>query len=292
MPGWRRTPRSCWSRPEILHNRRIREQDIHRALRWTIDNARRFDVRVVNISLGGDVPTNGKMTPLDTLVDEAIANGLVVVCAAGNSGLRRIVPPASAPAAITVGGVNDHNSFDRARRAMYPTSYGRGARGATKPEVLAPAQWVAAPMLPKTAVHNEAQFLWKIERASDEQLRRILRTKEAHARISAETMSRPLQEIRVIVRRRMNDEKFIHPHYQHVDGTSFAAPITSSVVAQMLEANPALTPVQVKQLLIDTAEPLDDVALERQGAGLINAGAAVEAALGFGSARHRHRRRR
>jgi serine protease AprX len=188
--------------------------------------------------------------------------------------------------------VNDHNSLDRAKRAMYHSSFGRGARGATKPEVLALAQWVAAPMLPRTAVHNEAQFLWKIERASDEQLRRILRTKEARARISADTMSRPLSEIRLIVRQRMNDEKFIHPHYQHVDGTSFSAPITSSVVAQMLEANPGLTPEQVKRILIDTAEPLDDVPLERQGAGLINAGAAVEAALRFGSARHRRRRRR
>jgi len=35
----------------------------------------------------------------------------------------------------------------------------------------------------------------------------------------------------------------------------------------------------VKQLLMDTAEPLDDVPLERQGAGVVNAGAAVEAAL-------------
>ena len=51
------------------------------------------------------------------------------------------------------------------------------------------------------------------------------------------------------------------------------------MVAQMLEANPTLTPAQVKQLLIDTAEPLDDVPLEKQGAGVVNAGAAVEAAL-------------
>lgn len=273
-----------------MHNRRIREGDILRALRWTVDNAQRFGVRVINISLGGDVPSSGKVTPLDALVDEATERGLVVVCASGNGGSRRIVPPASAPSAITVGGVNDHNSLDRAKRAMYHSSYGRGVRGATKPEVLAPAQWVAAPMLPKTAVHNEAQFLWKIERASDEQLRRILRTKEARARISTETMSRPLSEIRLIVRQRMNDEKFIHPHYQHVDGTSFSAPITSSVVAQMLEANPGLTPEQVKHILIDTAEPLDDVPLERQGAGLVNAGAAVEVAINFGPARRRRRR--
>jgi serine protease AprX len=275
-----------------LHSRRIRDVDIYRALRWTVDNARRLNVRIVNISLGGDAPSNGRVTPLDALVEEATATGLVVVCAAGNGGSRRLVPPASAPAAITVGGLDDRNSLDRARHRMYHSSFGRGARGATKPEVIALAQWVAAPMLPRTAVHNEAQFLWKIERATDDQLRRILRTKEARSRISVETLSRSLAEIRHIVRQRINEEKFIHPHYQHVDGTSFSAPITSSVVAQMLEANPALTPAQVKRILIDTAEPLDDVPLEQQGAGVVNAGAAVEAALGAGPDKRRRGRRR
>jgi serine protease AprX len=260
-------------------NRRIREQDIFRALRWTMDNAARFGVRIVNISLGGDIPATGKMTPLDQLVEDAVAQGLAVVCAAGNSGGHKLIPPASAPSAITVGGLNDHNSLDRARHCLYPTSYGRGARGVMKPEIIAPAQWVAAPMLPRTRVHNEAQFLWKIERANERDLARILQTKESRARISLETMNRPAHEIKRIMRERMNDQKFIHPHYQHVDGTSFAAPIVSSVAAQMLEANPALRPAQVKQVLIDTAEPLDDVPLEKQGGGVVNAGAAVEAAL-------------
>jgi serine protease AprX len=77
----------------------------------------------------------------------------------------------------------------------------------------------------------------------------------------------------------MNEQKFIHPHYQHVDGTSMAAPIVSGVVAQMLEANPSLTPAQVKEILMVTADPLNDAPAERQGAGAINAGRAVAAAL-------------
>jgi serine protease AprX len=258
---------------------RIGEADIFRALQWTLENAARFNIRIINISLGGDMPSNNRLTPLDQLVEDAAGAGIVVVCAAGNGGSKRVVPPASAPSAITAGGLNDHNSLDPTRRRMYGSSYGRGALGALKPEVLAPAQWVAAPMLPQTATHNEAKFLWRIERATDEELRRILRTKEAKQRISVETMSKPLPEIRRIVRQRMNDEKFIHPHYQHVDGTSFAAPIVSSIVAQMLEANAALTPAQVKQILIDTAQPLEDVPLERQGAGVVCAPAAIDAAL-------------
>ena len=46
----------------------------------------------------------------------------------------------------------------------------------------------------------------------------------------------------------------------------------------MLEANPALGPALIKRVLMDTAEPLEDVPLERQGAGVVNAGAAVREA--------------
>ncbi len=37
---------------------------------------------------------------------------------------------------------------------------------------------------------------------------------------------------------RIEHERFISPDYQHVQGTSFAAPITASVAAQMLEVDP------------------------------------------------------
>jgi serine protease AprX len=64
-----------------------------------------------------------------------------------------------------------------------------------------------------------------------------------------------------------------------VDGTSFAAPIVFSVVAQLLEANPQLTPQQVKRILIDTALRLPDVPVEQQGWDLSIPTRAVELAL-------------
>jgi serine protease AprX len=259
--------------------RGIRERDIHRALAWVIANRERFNVRVVNISLGGDHPSPGRLTELDALVEEAVAQGMVVVAAVGNSGARRVVPPASAPSALTVGGVDDQNSLDLRRRRMWRSSYGLGARRAPKPEVVAPAVWLAAPMLPRTWVHNEALFLWQLERSSDRELRRFLETDYAQTRFKKETLRLPLSEIRRAIRERMNEQKLIHPHYQHVDGTSMAAPIVSAVAAQMLEANPLLTPAQVKELIVATAEPLDDAPEEQQGAGAVNAGAAVAAAL-------------
>lgn len=65
--------------------------------------------------------------------------------------------------------------------------------------------------------------------------------------------------------------KLITPYYQHVDGTSFAAPLTASVVACMLEANPDLSPGVVRQLLMATAQPVPGAAHERQGAGALAA---------------------
>jgi serine protease AprX len=50
----------------------------------------------------------------------------------------------------------------------------------------------------------------------------------------------------------------------------------------MLEANPKLTPQQVKRLLIDTAERLPLIEADRQGWGVITPRRAVEAALEAG----------
>ena len=87
------------------------------------------------------------------------------------------------------------------------------------------------------------------------------------------------REQRPWIRDKLVENKFVTPYYQHVDGTSFAAPIVSSVVAQMLEANPDLSPVEVKALIVATAERLPHEPEERQGYGVITPGRAVAAAL-------------
>jgi serine protease AprX len=259
--------------------RRIREADIQRALAWVVANHKRFDIRIVNLSVGGDHPSTGALTELDQLVEEAVAEGLVVVAAAGNGGHERVIPPASAPSALTVGGLDDQNSLDPRHRRMYASNYGRGARGARKPDVIAPAIWLAAPMLPRTWVHNEALFLWHLERASDRELARFLQSEYAETRFKKDTLRRPIDEVRRILQQRMIEQKYIHPHYQHVDGTSMAAPIVSAVAAQMLEANPGLSPAQVRALMRATAEPLAAVPKTQQGAGAVHAARVLAAAL-------------
>jgi serine protease AprX len=257
----------------------IRERDISRAFRWVLTNQERFIIRVINISLGGDHLTIGKQTELDELVEEAASRGIVVVAAAGNSGRYGIMPPASAPSAITVGGYDDQNHLEPHYRRMYWSSYGLGVGNVRKPDLIAPAMWLAAPMLPGTGTHNAALYFWQYAHASDAKLRKLRNSKYAQKRMGKNLLSLRPAELRHAIQEYMNEEKFIHPHYQHVDGTSMAAPIVSGIVAQMLEANPSLTPARIKEILMMTADPLWEVPPERQGAGAVNAGKAVAAAL-------------
>lgn len=57
-----------------------------------------------------------------------------------------------------------------------------------------------------------------------------------------------------------------------------ATPHVAGVVALMLEANPALTPDAIKQVLVDTATPMPQYAEYATGAGYVNAFAATERA--------------
>jgi serine protease AprX len=76
----------------------------------------------------------------------------------------------------------------------------------------------------------------------------------------------------------LQQEKIVAAHYQHVDGTSFAAPIVASVVAQMIQANPTLTPGAIKNILVSTADRIVTEPVIRQGYGVVNARRAVELA--------------
>lgn len=68
------------------------------------------------------------------------------------------------------------------------------------------------------------------------------------------------------------------PYYTTMSGTSMAAPHVAGVIALMLDANPELTPLQVKEILQQTATPMDYSKWEA-GAGYVNAYEAVKAAF-------------
>lgn len=69
------------------------------------------------------------------------------------------------------------------------------------------------------------------------------------------------------------------PYYTTLSGTSMAAPHAAGVVALMLDANPLLTPSDVKQILVNTATPMNGYESWETGAGYINAYDAVTASF-------------
>lgn len=69
------------------------------------------------------------------------------------------------------------------------------------------------------------------------------------------------------------------PFYTYMTGTSMAAPHVAGIAALILDANPALTPMQVKQIVQQTATNLPGYETWEVGTGLINAYAAVDMAF-------------
>jgi serine protease AprX len=65
------------------------------------------------------------------------------------------------------------------------------------------------------------------------------------------------------------------PYYTTASGTSMATPHISGVVALMLEAKPELSPDVMKDILIQTADPMEGYQEFEVGAGYVNAYQAV-----------------
>jgi serine protease AprX len=261
---------------------RIPERNIETGLRWVFANKDKYDIRVVNISAGGDFEASYLNNELCQLVEKVVKSGVTVVCAVGNAGLlpgHPVLPPANAPSSIAVGGLDDQNSLDRAKRGMYRSSYGPTIDGLQKPEVIAPGIWVAGPILPNTPTADQAHLYAELDNATDDELRDIIVFHQGVDKELDDSKDLPVSLLRQLITIKLREGNVINQHYKFVDGTSFAAPIVSSIVACILQANPKLTPQQVKRILIDTAERVGSVEVERQGWGVVVPRKAVGLAL-------------
>jgi serine protease AprX len=261
--------------------RRVRHDDIRRGLEWVIRNRRRYGIRIVNVSCGGDYVGSYLEDTLSRAAERATREGILVVAAAGNVGHvpgHAVLPPASAPSVLTVGGLDDKNRLSFAGYDMYHSSYGPTVDGLQKPEVIAPGIWVAAPILPGTPTAAQAALYARAAGTPDARLREVVRAQQGVDPDLDAAVGLELPLLRQLLAVKIRGGNVISGAYKHVDGTSFAAPIVASVAAQMLEANSRLKPLEVKRLLIATARRLPHVDVDRQGWGVVDPEAAVHAA--------------
>ncbi|HET7745784.1 MAG TPA: S8 family serine peptidase, partial [Vicinamibacteria bacterium] len=162
---------------KVGHASRIPHDNIRRGLDWVVRNRRRYDIRIVNVSCGGDYEASYLADALSQSAERATRDGILVVAAVGNQGHapgHPVLPPASAPSVLTVGALDDHNRLAFAGYDMYHSSYGPTVDGLQKPEVIAPGIWVAAPILPGTPTAAQAQLLSHLSGAKDSELRAII----------------------------------------------------------------------------------------------------------------------
>ncbi len=220
--------------------------DVIAGIDWTIANARRYGVRIINLSLGHPIAEPSATDPLCRAVARAVQAGLVVVVSAGNYGrtadgtqvLGGITSPGNSPFAITVGALDTAGTVDRSDDRVAPYS----SRGPTKfdfavkPDVVAPGAGIVSLENPGSWLSTHYPS-WHIAGSG----------RNAYYRLS---------------------------------GTSMSAAVVSGGVALLLDGQPGLMPAQVKIALQTGAQFLPDAGLIGGGAGSVDFAAAQRLAQG------------
>lgn len=274
-------------------------------LRWVIDHRERYNIRVVNLSVGYPMDVredvNGQkylFDPLSAAIEEATRKGLVIVVAAGNDGPgpgTLVRTPAVDPQVITVGSLDTNGTpADPSDDFVAPFSSRGPGPGKGGPDLLASGVDLMGANVP----NSEA------ERRNDQALADSLRVSNCPDSelppLAQEILGRlgepqptvaSAGELRAFLLERLHAQacaQFMpdgHPGYMAGHGTSMSAPLVAGLVACMFEVNPRLTPAEVKEILMQTARPLPHVPFSDQGAGLVNGEAALaEAARRFACA--------
>jgi serine protease AprX len=221
------------------------------------------------MSLSDDAAISYKQSEVDQFAEELVKKGIVVVAAIGNDENGAIKPPANSPHVIAVGGIDDENNLHDGMR-LYHSSYGKTIDELMKPELVANAIWIAAPILPCTKEQREAEVLHRLLKIDDASLPNAVTKLSKYTKLYEELIqSNDITFIREAIISRIQTCKYISPHYMHVDGTSFAAPIVCSLIAQMIEARPELTVEARREVLFSTAKRIEGWPAERQGFGVI-----------------------
>lgn len=245
------------------------------ALKWVAAHHEKYGIRIVSLSVTDDWARPYRESEVDFAIEQLVSLGINVAAAAGNDTGSDVKAPANSPHAITVGGLDDANTLHPLTHSLYHSAFGLTADHTSKPELIAPAIWLPAPILPGTAEQREASALFAIKNAPEKYRKAVAANLLYRTPLPGNLLSAPLAQLDKAIAERIEKARYISPHYQHSDGTSFAAPVVSSVIAQMLEANPTLNPADIRELLLRTARKLPGFPEQRQGYGVIHPLSAV-----------------
>jgi serine protease AprX len=200
-----------------------------------------YNIRVANFSLHSVNPSSVRWDPLAQAVERLWFSGVVVVAAAGNyrtGGGPSGVPyaPGSDPFVITVGAGDLSPESDPSVAPWQP------------PSVHSTAPWSA--------------YGYTLDGFAKPDLvapgRHIVGPVPPWSTLASERR-----------------DHLVSPGYMQLSGTSFAAPVVSGTVAQMLARNPSLTPDQVKGALMLTARPVGGAPQGSAGVGQVTASRAA-----------------
>jgi serine protease AprX len=127
------------------------------AIQWVVSFKDRYNIRVLNLSLGTDSTQDWRVDPLNYAVERAWAAGMTVVVAASNNGpaAGTIAKPADDPWVITVGATDDRGTAGLSDDRL-PDFSGRGptAHGLAKPDLAAPGAHVISLRAPGSTIDS------------------------------------------------------------------------------------------------------------------------------------------
>ena len=118
-----------------------RTETMLEALQWVLQYHRRYDIRVLNISVGiGSLKDKGKERQMREMLDKLWDAGIVVVCAAGNKGPEpnSISAISTSPKVITVGCFDDFCEENKESNCALYSGRGRVNDVLRKPDIVAP----------------------------------------------------------------------------------------------------------------------------------------------------------
>lgn len=187
----------------------------------------KYNIRVINLSLGRAVYESYKLDPLCIAVEKAWQSGIVVVVAAGNngrylptSGYATVNSPANDPYVLTVGSMKPMGTPQRGDDliASYSSKGPTVIDHVVKPDVVAPGNLLVSTETSNTTLYNT------------ETSNQIPFSSYIYGGSSSPSKT-----------------------YFELSGTSMATGVVSGMVADLLQAHSTLTPDQVKARLMKTA---------------------------------------